>query len=232
MFIGHYAVAMALKKAEPSAPLGVLFVGVQAADFLFFPLAMLGVEQATIIPGLTEASPLRLDYAPFSHGLLGLLVLSLIAYLAVRLFPFDSNVNRNRVGLAVGLAVASHWVLDVITHTPDMPLVDGGLPKLGLGLWNSAILTFAVEAAMVLGGLWLYLKAAGGTSKFARNGMIALVAVMLVLNLGNILSARLTAGGMGMDPAETNIVAIGLIGLAIFLIFTVAAYYIDRRRLV
>ena len=69
MLIGHYSVALALKKTEPSASLGMLFIAVQLADILFFPFLMLGIGRASIIPNLAEAASFRLDFAPFSHGL-------------------------------------------------------------------------------------------------------------------------------------------------------------------
>ena len=160
MFIGHYAVALALKKTEPRAKLGVLFIAVQLADFMFFPLAMIGIERASFIPGLTEASPLRLDFAPFSHSLVGARAASAIVGAAFILLKVPGSTGY-KLGLVMGLAVLSHWVLDVVSHTPDMPLVDGGLPKLGLGLWKSAIATYLVEALMVLGGLWTFSSPTG-----------------------------------------------------------------------
>jgi membrane-bound metal-dependent hydrolase YbcI (DUF457 family) len=114
MFIGHYSVALALKKGEPTASLGFLFLAVQLADILFFPLVLLGIERASIIPDLTEASDLRLDFAPFTHSLLGALVAGAIAFLVFRKIPFGKGANSNKLGLVMGLAVFSHWALDVI----------------------------------------------------------------------------------------------------------------------
>ncbi len=51
------------------------------------------------------------------------------------------------------------WVLDLVVHTPDLPLSGDASTKLGLGLWNNAPLTFLLEAAVLLGGLGLYLRA-------------------------------------------------------------------------
>ena len=55
--------------------------------------------------------------------------------------------------------VFSHFVLDLIAHRPDLPLLlDGGPPKLGFGMWHSIILTFAVESLILFGTCWLYLR--------------------------------------------------------------------------
>ncbi|MDA0733404.1 MAG: hypothetical protein O2909_03655 [Chloroflexi bacterium] len=222
MFIGHYAVALALKKTEPRASLGVLFLAAQLADIIFFPLAIVGIEKVSIIPGFTEASPLRLDFVPFSHGLLGAAAASVLAYFVIRMIPAGESVNRNRIGLVVALAVFSHWVLDVVSHTPDMPLIDGGLPKLGFGLWYSAIGTYAVEAVMVLAGLLLYLRASGGTTRFTKYGMIGFVAFMLLLNAFNVFQPT---------PPETGVLQLGITALIAYFIFAALAFWLDRKRM-
>jgi len=48
----------------------------------------------------------------------------------------------------------SHWVLDWVTHRPDMPLVPGGA-RYGLGLWNSIAGTMVVEILMFAAGVWM-----------------------------------------------------------------------------
>lgn len=47
-------------------------------------------------------------------------------------------------------AVLSHWVLDVVSHPPDMAITPGLPWRLGLGLWSSVPATLVVE-----GGAWL-----------------------------------------------------------------------------
>ena len=45
----------------------------------------------------------------------------------------------------MGAAVASHWLLDLVVHVPDLPLVGNDSPKLGLGLWRHFELSVALE---------------------------------------------------------------------------------------
>jgi hypothetical protein len=222
MFIGHYSVALALKKGEPTASLGFLFLAVQLADILFFPLVLLGIERASIIPDLTEASDLRLDFAPFTHSLLGALVAGAIAFLVFRKIPFGKGANSNKLGLVMGLAVFSHWALDVIAHTPDMALLDGGLPKIGFGLWHSALATFVVEALMVLAGLWLYLRVTEGTTMLARYGMMVFVAFMLLLNVFNLF----------LPPSDSNrnLTMLAVLALAVYLLLAAIAFWLDSQR--
>lgn len=222
MFIGHYSIALALKKTEPTASLGFLFLAVQLADILFFPFVLLGIERASIIPSLTEASDLRLDFAPFTHSLLGALVAGAITFLVFRNLPFRKDTNRNKLGLVMGLAVFSHWVLDVIAHTPDMGLVDGGLPKIGLGLWHSALATFIVEALMVLAGLWFYLRATEGTTLLAKYGMIGFVVLMLLISIFTLFQPP-------SDP-QSGLTMLAVLALIAYLLLAAIAFWLDRKR--
>jgi hypothetical protein len=50
----------------------------------------------------------------------------------------------------------SHWVLDVVTHRPFVPLFHRSDTYVGLGLWNSLAGTLLVELALFAGGVALY----------------------------------------------------------------------------
>jgi len=50
------------------------------------------------------------------------------------------------------LAVFSHWVLDLVVHRPDLPLYHNAR-KVGLRLWNYPLIAFALEAALLVGGI-------------------------------------------------------------------------------
>jgi hypothetical protein len=85
MFIGHYGVSLALKRADPRLSLGGLFVAVQVLDLLFFSFVLLGIEKMRIVPGFTEYNAYDLYDMPYSHGLVGSLVWSLLAVVGVLL---------------------------------------------------------------------------------------------------------------------------------------------------
>lgn len=143
MFIGHYGVSLALKRADPRLPLGGLFLAVQGLDLLFFSFVLLGIEKMRIVPGFTEYNAYDLYYMPYSHSLVGSLVwagLALGGVLLLRRAPLAGAV-------LVGLAVFSHFLLDVPMHTPDMPLLGEDSPKLGFGLWNHRWWALAAELA-------------------------------------------------------------------------------------
>ena len=71
MFVGHYAASLALKRFESRASLGLLFLGVQLVDILFFPFVLLGVERINIIENYTQSTHFQLEYMPYTHSLVG-----------------------------------------------------------------------------------------------------------------------------------------------------------------
>jgi len=153
MFVGHYGVSFAAKKAEPAIPLWVLFIAVQLLDVLWAPFVLLGIEKVRIVPGFTASNPLDLYYMPYTHSLvaaIGWSVVAFLVYRAVRPVP-------PRAAAIVGLAVFSHWVLDFLVHRPDLPLYDN-TAKVGLGLWNLPALALGLEALLLFGAMWLYLR--------------------------------------------------------------------------
>jgi hypothetical protein len=152
MFVGHYGVSFAAKRAAPSVPLWVTFVAVQFLDIIWALLVLLDVEKVRIVPGITASNPLDLYFMPYTHSLVAALLWSAIAATA-----YLARGQRNKSALIVGGAVLSHWVLDFVVHRPDLPLVDN-TAKVGLGLWNFPVTAFALEALLLFGGTWLYFK--------------------------------------------------------------------------
>ena len=179
MFIGHYGVSLALKRADPRLSLGGLFLAVQLLDLLFFSFVLVGIEKMRIVPGFTEYNAYDLYFMPYSHGLVGALVWSGLVLGGVLLFrraPFTGAA-------LVALAVFSHFLLDVPMHTPDMPLLGEDSPKLGLGLWNHRWWALAAELAVLGAGLALYLRASRPRTPGARwvTGVVAVLLVALCL---------------------------------------------------
>jgi membrane-bound metal-dependent hydrolase YbcI (DUF457 family) len=107
MFIGHFATGLAAKPLAPRASLPTLLMASQAMDLAWPVLVATGVERAHVERGHLAASPLVLEYMPYSHSLvaaLGWALLFALGYLAL---------TRDRRGALVsaGLVVA-HWFLD------------------------------------------------------------------------------------------------------------------------
>ena len=170
MFVGHYGVSFAAKKAEPGVPLWVLFIAVQLLDVLWAPFVLLGIEKVRIVPGITASNPLDLYYMPYTHSLVAAIGWSVVAFLAYRLTVRSAPT---RAALIVGVAVFSHWVLDFLVHRPDLPLYDN-TAKVGLGLWNLPAVALGLEALLLFGAMWLYVR---HTAR--RTAMLAFGVVML-----------------------------------------------------
>ena len=216
MFVGHYAAALALKKFEKRASLGVLFLSVQLADIVFFPLVLLGIERINIIENFTQSTHFELEYMPYTHSLVGSVLWALAAYALFRWVI----VKNHAVALVVALAVFSHWVLDLVVHTPDLPLWNDASLKLGFGLWNNAIAVYVLEAALLLGALWIYLKSTSASTATGQYGMGVFVVFLLLVNILNIF-------GPMQDDSK---VALAVSALAAYFLFAAVAFWLDKKR--
>ena len=212
MFAGHLAVALAAKRVAPRAPLAALVAGAFGLDLLWPVLLLIGAEQVRIVPGYTAFTPLAFEHYPWSHSLSMALIWAIIAgRLAAML------LKNLTAGLVIGFAVASHWLLDYVTHVPDLPLWPGG-PRYGLGLWNSVGLTLLVEGTLLSAAIVIYLRstaARNSTGTWALWGLIALTTVIWVSG--------------PWAPPPPSVTAIGVVGLAMWL-FPAWAAWIDRNR--
>jgi len=212
MFIGHNAVGFASKRLAPRTSLGWLMTAPILLDLLWPIFLLLGIEHVRIVPGDTNFTPFDFYDYPWSHSLLMAIVwgvLFAIAYYA------KTRYAAGAITLAFG--VVSHWILDFVTHRPDMPLYPGG-PKVGLGLWNYPAATMIVEVAMFIAGVTIYVRA---TRPRDRTGILALWSFVLVL-------AFLYAGAaQGKAPPSVN--AVIAAGFAQFLM-PLWSMWIDRHR--
>jgi hypothetical protein len=197
MFLGHYAAALLAKRAVSVASLGALVAAAQLPDLVWPVFLLLGWERVEIAPGDTAFTPLSFVHYPWSHSLLLVVVWALAAALAARL--------RSRpltVGAVAGALVVSHWVLDVVTHRPDLPLYPGG-PIVGLGLWGSVPGTLLLELPMFLGAAWLSLRTVLRPQRVGRLAVGAFLATLLLLYVGNV------AGPPPPSPKAVAVVALG-----------------------
>lgn len=216
MFVGHYAASLALKRFEKRASLGVLFLAVQFVDLLFFPFVLLGIERMNVVEDFTESTHFELEYLPYTHSLLAFVFWAGAAYALFRWVI----VKNNSVAVVVALAVFSHWVFDLLVHTPDLPLWSDTSPKLGFGLWNNAIATFTLETALLVSGLWLYLRSTSATSAVGKYGAVAFVGFLLLVNIANIFG----------PPMGESTWGLAIFALTSYLLFAAVAFWLDTKR--
>jgi hypothetical protein len=224
MFIGHFALAYASKRWAPRLSLAVLFAAAMFADLLWPVLVALGIEHVRIAPGITASTPLEFISYPYSHSLLTLALFGAIFGAVVSSFASPSTrlapmaPRRGRTAALLLALVVSHWVLDLVTHIPDLPLYPGG-PKFGLGLWNSVPGTIAAEVALFAAGVWMY---ATVTSPRDPRGTWGFIGITAFLFVGFVVNANGTP-----PPSVTALwmMALGLGALTLWL-----AWFADSHR--
>lgn len=168
MLAGHFGLAAAVKARQPEVPLWALMVSTHLLDIVFVPLFLMGIE--TMEPVGEGGYGGAIINASYSHSLAGAVLISVIAALiAWRLWT-------RRAAVIIGSLTFSHWLLDLLVHRPDMPILPGNignLPLLGLRLWEWPAASMAVEGLLVLAGAVLYFRSvlARSSSLSAKGGI-------------------------------------------------------------
>src|SRR5687768_3408377 len=212
MFVGHFAVALGAKRVAPRVPLSLLVIAAIGLDLIWPLLLLAGVETVRIDPGNTAFTPLAFDSYPWSHSL----VMAVVWGAALALVA-SSRLRSAADAAIVGAAVVSHWVLDYVTHRPDMPLWPGG-DVFGLGLWNSIPGTLIVEGLLFGAAVVAYARAFPARDAIGRWAFRALIGMMTVMWATSPWS-----------PPPPSVMAIAVVGLAMWL-FPLWAGWIERHR--
>jgi len=213
MFIGHFAVGFAAKRAVPKASLGTMIAAACFLDLLWPVFVLMGIEWFRIAPGDTVLTPLAFEHYPWSHSLLMAMVWGLVFGAVV--FWWGSGA---RGGSIAGLAVVSHWVLDYITHRPDLPIIPWSGLKVGMGLWNSPWIEIPLEFGMYVVGVALYVRGTKARDKVGSIGLWAFVVMLALSHVANLV---------GPPPPNIKVVAWADV---IALVTIVWAVWVDRHR--
>ena len=215
MFLGHYALGLAAKRLAPKTSLGALIAAPTLADLLWPVFLLLGWERVTVVPGPNPFLIFQFDSYPISHSLL-----TLVGWGLLFAFLYRMRTGNAQGAVILGLLVVSHWVLDYVTHRPDLPLFPWVTsPKVGLALWDSPVGTIIVEAIMFVAGIALYLKTTRARDRVGSYGLAAFLAVLVLSYLAALLS-----------PPPTNIRALAIGGIVFGWLFVACAAWIDRHR--
>ncbi len=209
MFIGHYGPAFAIKAIRPAIPMWLLFVAVQLVDVAWAVLVLLGIEKVRIVPGITASNPLDLYYMPYTHSLAAAVTWSAIAIVLCK--PL-TGVRVWSASAWIGLAVFSHWVLDLLVHRADLPLYDDTM-KIGLGLWNFPAIALLVEALLLFGGMAMYLRQTTATNTVGRLGLPVFGVLMLAIQCYVFFGPPPVSPGAAATTALVAYVAFAAIAL-------------------
>lgn len=181
MFIGHFAVGFAAKGAARRTSVTALLASALFLDILWPIFLWLGIERVEISPGDTAFTPLRFVNYPWSHSLVMALAWAIVLAGLYRMR------TRYAIGaLWVGMCVFSHWVLDWVSHRPDLPITPHGEARAGLGLWNSVFGTALTEITMFVLGLIVYLRTTRARGRAGHLSLWSLVIALAVLYVGTV----------------------------------------------
>lgn len=212
MFIGHIAVGFASKRFAPRTSLVLLLAAPMFADLLWPLFLLTGAESVRIDPAAKWSSLDFVSY-PWSHSLL---MLAVWASLFAGIYWL---ATRYRAGAAVlWIGVVSHWVLDWISHRPDMPLWPGSSLH-GLGLWNSIPATMTVELGMLAVGVLLYVRATRARDRIGLYAMVAFIVLTIYVEISSPFGAP--------PPSVSAIIWMSLIAEPVLLLW---AWWFDRHR--
>ncbi len=213
MLIGHYGPAFAIKAIDKKVSLWMLFIAVQLPDIIWGTLILTGIEKAYINPSL-ESNPLDLSYMPYSHGMLSTIIYSLVAVGILMLFPYFRK-NKSSAWW-IGAAIFSHWILDFLSHRPDLPLY-GNSAKVGLGLWNYPTLAVIIEVGIfIAGAIWYAIRVEGfkGWANYLFWGFVG------------IASIASSVRGDAMSPGSVDTVAIS--AMIFYAVATTIIYFVEK----
>jgi len=217
MFVGHYSVAFAAKSERNKIPLWVLFIAVQFLDYIWATLVLLDIEKLRVIKGFTAGSMLDSYFHPYSHSLIAAIAWSAVAALVY--WAISSRYGcryRASAGLIIGLAVFSHWILDLVAHPRDLAIYDNKW-KVGFGLWNYRDPEFALEITLLSVGIVLYLER--NVMPVIRRKAVVLFGVFLVIiQIGDTYVPR--------TPLTDKATVVGV--WIFYTLFVVMAFFLEK----
>ena len=213
MFLGHVGIGLGLKAAAPRASLGTLLLASLFIDLLWPFLLLLGFEHVEISPGDTALTPLSFTYYPFSHSLLA------VVFWAALFGGITYLIRRSsRHAWVFGMAVLSHWVLDLLVHKPDLQLLPGLPFRVGFGLWNSLPATLVIEFLIFIVGIGLYCYTTKPKERWAFLGFWGMIVFLVVMYLGNVFG-----------PPPPSVMAIAWLGQAQWLL-VIWGFWMEKQR--
>lgn len=214
IFIGHYAPALIAASQKKAPGLGLLFVAAQFADYLFGVFLLTGAEHMRFLPNSDSLIPVDLYDMPFSHSLLGTVVVAAIFAVPVYLY-----YRKIAAALLAGAVVLSHWFIDILVHPADLTLA-GSPPKLGLDLWAHPAAAILLELALIGAAFFYYVRATRPPFRQSTHRRVFILAgVLLALQLVN-----------WFGPEGSDSTAFAYVMIAVFSVTALLAEWAGRGR--
>ena len=169
--INHAASALLFKKhLKDEVSFIWVLLAVQFVELAWVALNLLGIEKVTTEDTVQFVGDIHLSYMPYSHSILSSVIIALLAVLVFVIWK-----RSYRIALIMGLAFLAHIILDILTHTTDLPIGISNTHFIGMGLYSTWPVTgFIFELAFGLFCWWYY------------KGNKALFWIILLFNIANI----------------------------------------------
>jgi membrane-bound metal-dependent hydrolase YbcI (DUF457 family) len=206
MFIGHYAPAFVAAATRRGPRLGAMFVAAQFVDLAFFAFVLTGVERMRETPGHTAMNAGDFYYMPYTHSLIGTLGFAALWAVVVRL----GRGSWRTAGLGAGV-VASHWLLDLLVHAPDLTLLGAGR-RYGWALWDRPAVAMPLELGLSALAVTLYASRTRATGVLGHVALAALVLALAAFQAVNWLTPQPTRV---IDPVPAAVPLTALLAYAI-----------------
>jgi len=211
MFAGHVGAALAFGRAERRVNIGAFVAAALLLDIVLWLFVIVGWESVTIPASFRSRHQPEFVF-PYSHSLVASLVWSVLAAGGVWSAYARLGPARARAAGLIAAAVFSHWLLDVLVHRPEMPLFGATSQAVGFALWDHLFVALSVEAAIVVLGMFLFIRGSG----LPRARSVALAVLSLVV-------LAFTMVGMTLAPPPPS--ALAMAGSSLFTVVVVGALF-------
>ena len=205
MYVGHFAIGLAMKARCPKVPALPIMMGIGLLDILHGVFILTGIDRVT--PNLERGPYLFFDltFINWDHSLLMAVFWSL-CWGAIFL-------KSKQIAVIAALAVFSHFIADWPLHNNDLAFYPFSEGHLGLGLWE-----VLGTMSWILEGVFTALLAVYAWRINAQRGINDLWPYLLLLvlfvQLSPLLSPMLfiaTLSEPAMHLAQGALVALGFI---------------------
>lgn len=174
MFVGHFALGVAMKARFADVPTAPLLLGVALMDIVDGFLIATGIDRVRPDLGAGPYLFFDLSFIDWDHSLVMAVLLSIGWALLFRARP--------RVALLAGAAVFSHFLADLPVHNDDLALYPFALEHMGFGLWGKL-----QTGAWILEGIFAAMLLAYAAVRAARSrvglGPVALFLAVLFVTM-------------------------------------------------
>jgi hypothetical protein len=175
-------------------------------------LMVCGIEHVQFKPGIGPGNYFSASNILISHSLamdvVWAALLSAVSYLTCR---------SPRAPLVILGLVLSHWILDWVSHRPDLPIAPGLNQHVGLGLWTSIPATVMVEGGLWASALIFYARASRPKGRAGSYAYWAGIVVLTIAWYNNI------AGPPPRNPATAPLASLAFFSLAVLWAFWIDA---------